>query len=388
MKIKPGKEKAIKKGSVLVNIVQEIAANQIREESDNGTDYVVITSFTMPDDVVLNRILYSEEQITRTINTIDGSPAPVDHPVIDGRFVSAYEAQAALEFGLGVNKYISKEGNRHKIEKWFNKELLQNTDRGRRLQSAINKGEPIHSSTGVVLTTIEQSGSNQYGEYDAVANISHFDHDAALPDSIGAGTPEDTGTGIYVNKEGGKEEFEVMFVNITDNEPRMLEKLAAKVASLLGISQKPKTNSEEADMFKEEMIQALNGAGIKTEGLEDVKLFAEYNKLIAVNAAKAVEAPKVVTAEEIAAIVTNTLDAREAKAVKDAKAGIVGQVIANTANEYTLEDSEMLLNTDERILKSFLPKKVAANLLPGEGFEVNTKESDHVIDLNELAGVK
>jgi hypothetical protein len=203
---------------MLVNFVQEINASKIRNETLDGADYLVMPSYTMPDDVVLNGILYPASEIDRTIKTIDGSPAPIDHPKINGKYVSAYDPRAALEFGAGVNKYIGKEDNIHHIEKWFNKEILNNTDRGRRLLQAVNEGSTIHSSTGVMLTAEEKEGKNSFGAYNSIATIDHFDHDAALPDSTGAGTPEATGTGIRVNSEGEEAEFDVFFVNLTSGD--------------------------------------------------------------------------------------------------------------------------------------------------------------------------
>ena len=446
------------KKKMLVNFIQKVNNSDIREETLDGHKYVVLPSKTMPANVVMNKLMYSERQIDKTIQSIDGSPAPIDHPMVNGQYVDARETRAALEFGAGVNKLIGKDGDRYSVEKWVNKELLQNTERGKRLQSAIDSGSPIHTSTGVFLSPIPNTaGENEYGEYDAEVEILEFNHDAILPDSIGANTPEN-GTGIFVNGKSESEEFEVMFVNLTSgddfsgssNEVRNKlhkaikeltnpmdddskwsyvedynqdtviycdgDKLKAvkyllvdgeielvgepketrvktvfefnsnndaglsifhRLAKKLGFSvksNKSNTNSKEADdMFKETMIQALNGAGIQTEGLDDSKLFAEYNKLIATNAVKSVEIPKQLTAEEIAAIVTNTLAADKAEAAKLAKTGLVDQVIANEKNEYTETDKELLLNTDERILTSMLPAKQAAAISPMHNLSTNGK---------------
>lgn len=452
------------KKKMLVNLVQRVNASKIRNETLNGVDYIVIPSKTMPDDVVLNGVLYPKDEIDKTIETIHNSPAPIDHPTINGSHVSAYDPQAALEFGAGINKYIGKEGDIHIIEKWVNKEILENTERGRRLADAITASQPIHSSTGVLLETQEQSGENEYGTYNKVASIHNFDHDAILPDSDGAGTPEKTGTGLFLNNSNKKEEIEVFTVNLSSGEDfsnsvnetrrklhdaiRQLTnpngdkdtwsyvedfnsdtviyesdcKLMAiqyvltdgsvtlvgdpketkaktvfefnskeenigifkKLARLLNFDVKyNKPQKNEVDMYKEKIIQALNSAGVQTEGLDDDALFTEHNKLIAANAVKDKESAP--TIEQIAALVSDGvaagIKANEAEKEKSAKSDLVSSVIANS--DYTDEDKELLLNTDARILKSMLPKKIANTL--GAGVQINSVEvSDHEVDLNGM----
>ncbi len=200
---------------MLVNFIQKVNNEDIREEELDGHKYVVLPSKTMPANVVMNRLMYPGEQIDKAIKSIDGSPAPIDHPKINGEYVNARDTRAALEFGAGINKLVGKDGDRYSVEKWVNKELLQNTARGKRLQSAIDTGSPIHTSTGVFLREVDNSaGENEYGKYDAEVEIVEFDHDAILPDSDGANTPE-RGTGIFVNSSGEDEELDVMFVNFS-----------------------------------------------------------------------------------------------------------------------------------------------------------------------------
>ena len=60
---------------------------------------------------------------------------------------------------------------------------------------AINRGEPIHTSTGIFLN-VEDSGVSEYGY---IAKDMYFDHDAILLGEEGAATPSQ-GVGMMVNK--------------------------------------------------------------------------------------------------------------------------------------------------------------------------------------------
>ena len=223
---------------LFVNFVQKINASQIRDESMDGVDYIVVSSKTMPDDIVMNGIMYPADQIDATIKTIDESPAPLGHPMIDGKYVSAYNQRAQNTFNQagGINKYIKKDGDSHIVEKWFVKELLTNTAQGKSLLDAIDKQEPINSSTGVILNKVASKGENKYGKYEFEARINHFDHDAVLIGDIGAATPEQ-GVGLMVNSQ---EEIETIFCNLSsgldmsESANVLREKLSTEVNATFG----------------------------------------------------------------------------------------------------------------------------------------------------------
>ena len=200
--------------TMLVNIIQKVNASEIRSETIDGHEYIVLPSKTQPPGVVMNGLMYPGEQTDAKIETLNGKAAPIDHPIINGKYIDAQDAVAALNFGAGVNRVTEKdESGAWNVEKWVNKEILENTTRGKRLQAAINEKRPIHTSTGVYLREVpNSSGENEYGEYKAEVEIIEFNHDAILPDSIGANTPE-KGTGIFLNSQG--DEVEVVTVNLS-----------------------------------------------------------------------------------------------------------------------------------------------------------------------------
>ncbi|PHR55981.1 MAG: hypothetical protein COA43_14790 [Robiginitomaculum sp.] len=223
---------------IYANIIQQVNTDKIRTEMMDDIEYLVVSSRTMPSDIIMNDIMYSGEQIDATINTIDETPAPMKHPMIDGKYVSAstQRAQNAFNESGGINKYVKKDGDSHVVDKWFMKSRLETTEQGKQLLAAINKGDPIHSSTGVIISKVAEKGKNKYGNYNYIANIDRFDHDAILIGECGAATP-DEGVGLMVNSQ---EELEVIFVNLStgldmsESANKFREKLQEEVKTTFG----------------------------------------------------------------------------------------------------------------------------------------------------------
>lgn len=207
--------------SLLVNISTLVANSEIRTEVVEGVEFTVLPSKTLPPEIVMNGILYPSDEVEATINTLDGSPVTMSHPVINGKFADAYEPISQAKFGLGgaFNKVRGKSADGSWIvEKFIPTEQLQNTERGKKLAEAIKHKRPIHTSTGVYLTKIPEIGTNAAGQdYKSRAKIDKFNHDAILLNEVGAATPEQ-GVGLFVNEAGEKEETEVMYVNLSSGD--------------------------------------------------------------------------------------------------------------------------------------------------------------------------
>ena len=206
--------------SLLVNISTLVANSEIRTEVIEGVEFTVLPSKTLPPEIVMNGILYPAEEVEATINTLDGSPVTMSHPVIGGKFADAYLPLAQAKFGiLGAhNKVRGKAADGSwLIDKYIPTEQLTNSANGKKLAEAIKSKQPIHTSTGVYLTKEPEIGVNAMGqEYTSRAKIDRFNHDAVLLNEVGAATPEQ-GVGIFVNASGEEEETEVMYVNAYDD---------------------------------------------------------------------------------------------------------------------------------------------------------------------------
>ena len=232
----------------LVNVSSLVINSEIHTEVIEGVEFTVIPSKTLPKDVVMNSILYPSEEVEAAINTLDGSPVTLSHPIVSGRFADAYAPLAQALYGLGgaFNRVKGQtDDGRWIVEKLIPTEQLHNTERGKKLAEAIKGKKPIHTSTGVYLTREPEIGTNAAGqEYQYRAKIDKFNHDAILLNEIGAATPEQ-GVGIFVNADG-EQEVEVMYCNLSSGEDfslssnairSMIDK-AAKEANLFGDEEK------------------------------------------------------------------------------------------------------------------------------------------------------
>lgn len=185
-----------------VNLRCTVNAAEIRRGVvHNGRKHTVIPSYTLPDDVVMNGLLYPHTEIEASYKGLEGKLAPLGHPVVDGIYVPANTAEAINAHHIGAfNRNVERRGNRVFVEKWVDEDYAANTAGGRKLLEALDKGEPIHTSTGIFLhADLTANGTAANGKaFRGTARNMVMDHDAILIGEIGAATPDD-GVGLLVN---------------------------------------------------------------------------------------------------------------------------------------------------------------------------------------------
>lgn len=191
---------------VRVNVHTMQNTSKARKEKRNGRDVVVVPSATLPDDVVMNGILYPAKEIENSYTTLERTPAPFGHPLINGEFVSASDPEGINIGYIGAwNENVQRRNGRVFLDKVIDIEVANRTKEGRDVLNRIEAEEPIHTSTGLycMISKINHAEA-EYAASDII-----FDHDAILLDEIGAATPEQ-GVGLFVNSQGGKEEVRVI----------------------------------------------------------------------------------------------------------------------------------------------------------------------------------
>lgn len=202
---------------VRVNIRTLVNAKTIRHEKRNGRDVIIVPSATMPDNVVMNDILYPAAEIAKSFKTLERKPAPLGHPEVNGKFVSASDPEGLNQGWIGAwNENVRQEGGRVLVDKIIDVERANESEGGRRVLAAIDKGEPVHTSTGV-LAMLDAANGDVKHKFSA--RDIEFDHDAILLDVSGAATPEQ-GVGMMVNSAG--QEIEVINCSFEDDADRDL----------------------------------------------------------------------------------------------------------------------------------------------------------------------
>lgn len=366
-------------GSVRVNVRTAVNNAQIRRDKRNGKDVIIVPSATLPDDVVMNNIKYPADEIAKSFHTLDRTFAPFKHPMVNGQYVSAREPEAVNEFYVGAwNENVRRENGRVWLDKVIDVEVAGRTENGKRLLEAINKGEPIHTSTGIFLEVDESTEAG----YSYIAKNMYMDHDAILLDEEGAATPNQ-GVGMMVNSN---QQITVInsvcdarafddLVNDLDGKtyPEKLS-IINKILSFFkdkttGESLKANGSSEVIDMpISEEEFKAL---------ADSVKTLTANAENIASAVEKAVADAVAPLAQKVDALTANAAKAEEAERTE-----LTAKVVAN--NLLTEETAKTLSVNALRELAG----KAKGDAAPvGQGqFQANT-ENDNWKDFNPNAAI-
>ncbi|MGM7903155.1 hypothetical protein [Yersinia enterocolitica] len=190
-----------------VNVTVQVNNASIRRETYNGRDHIVIPSYTLPANVIMNKEFYPESEISAHYQGLEGTLAPLGHPTVNGQHVSAFSPEGINIGHIGAfNRNVKKSGNRVFVEKWVDIEVANRTEGGRELLARvaqIERGEdvpPIHTSVAVFRERSEATDDLKAQGADWVVKIHAMDHDAILLHEVGAATPEQ-GVGLMVNAD-------------------------------------------------------------------------------------------------------------------------------------------------------------------------------------------
>lgn len=179
-----------------INASAKVRNSDIRRVMHNNREHIIVPSYTLPDECVMNGGRYPAEEIEKGYKSLAGTLAPVGHPIVNGKHVEALTPEAINAHYVGAwNKTVERNNGRVYIEKWIDVQTASQSEQGQALLAAIEEGKPIHTSTG--LSCRQELVANQ-ASHTWVAREMQFDHDAILLDEPGAATPDD-GVGLLVN---------------------------------------------------------------------------------------------------------------------------------------------------------------------------------------------
>ncbi|MEL6754957.1 MAG: hypothetical protein AAFP81_00865 [Pseudomonadota bacterium] len=370
---------------VRVNVSRQVLANEIRREERNGREVIVVPSTTMPDDITMNGIFYPADEIKNSFMTLNRTPAPFGHPEDgNGAFLSASDPEAINAYHVGawnenVHQKKMDDGRfRVHVDKIIDVKFAEQTENGKALLNAIDKGEPIHTSTGLWANISKTNREDAEFE----ASDIQFDHDAILLHETGAATPDD-GVGIFVNKDGEKQEIKVInsMLDAAEQElewaarsalrvleeqqkaPMIQRMISAMKEAAASVLREPTANSKEPDMDKEQFDALSARVDTIANAVEDMQKSA-------------------LTPEAIADAIANQI-----KPITD---DIEATKVANAAREQEELDGyvETIVNAnllDEESAKELTlanAKKLAAKCKPGKadvaakGFQGNQSDDD------------
>ena len=374
--------------TVRVNVRSVMNAAAVRKVKRNGRDVVIVPSATLPDDVVMNGIKYPAAEIEASFMTLNRSPAPLGHPKIGGKFVSARDPEGINVGYIGAwNENVRRENGRVLLDKVIDVEVANRSEGGKAVLAAIEAGGPVHTSTGLVAKLEAVNGA---ADHKHIARQMSFDHDAILLHEDGAATPEQ-GVGMLVNEAGENEEIEVINSSLSDADQeidwagtRLIEalrrkesltvwaKLKSAIIEAIGSGRDPTVNRKEDDMaVSDEQFKELS---VKVNALSEAVSPASLAKAIG-------DAVGTAVTNAVKPLTDNLTALQNAQKAKDdaEKADLVNTIIkANLLDEATAK--ELTLNA-ARALAAKAKLGTAANL--NGATNLNNKADEFAgIDLN------
>ena len=335
---------------VRVNIRTMANMASIRKERRNGRDKIVVPSATLPDGIVMNGISYPADEIEKGFMSLNNTYAPLGHPTINGMFVSASDPEGINIGWIGAhNENVRREGGRVLLDKVIDVARANESVGGRSVLEAIEKGDPIHTSTGLFCDLEASVGT----DYEFIARNMDFDHDAILLGEDGSATP-DQGVGMMVNAKGEQTKIDIInsVFDQVDQELDWAAEAAVRAAERLerapmmeriksaildavrGAGREPSANTGEADMTDESQLDALSAK---------VDALTESQKIIGETIANAVTAAMKPLTDNLAEMQANQT-AKDAAELDGYVAKIVKANIldAESAAELTLNAARKL----------------------------------------------
>ncbi|HHU2781753.1 TPA: hypothetical protein ACUBBM_000780 [Escherichia coli] len=397
----------------LIQVNTKLTANTIRRETYNGREHIVVPSYTLPFNIVMNREYYPEAEIIANYQSLEGTLAPLGHPTVNGEFVSAFSPEGLnIGFCGAWNRNVELRGNRVYVEKWVDVETASHSEQGRELLSrleALEKGEskdPIWSSVAVYRQRMPATEEMKAQGADSVVKIMSIDHDAILLHEPPAASPEQ-GVGLMVNTDQAKP---LMAVAMKENSYRTLERQLEEAARKLfpdadyvyvvDFTDKEvtiATNAESAQVctYEKQADKIILNNGELATNEESKSWFAQFaehlSNLFSLNekikANKSEGEPMPLTKEERAELVKEInegLAANIANAVAEALKPVQASVEELQTNQKELQTNQKAIKeeiaanankevAEKRAAVAKVHGEIVANALSGEALEAMFK---------------
>lgn len=390
----------------LIQVNTKLTANTIRRETYNGREHIVVPSYTLPFNIVMNREYYPEAEIIANYQSLEGTLAPLGHPTVDGEFVSAFSPEGLnIGFCGAWNRNVELRGNRVYVEKWVDVETASHSEQGRELLSrleALEKGEskdPIWSSVAVYRQRMPATEEMKAQGADSVVKIMSIDHDAILLHEPPAASPEQ-GVGLMVNTDQAKP---LMAVAMKENSYRTLERQLTEAARellpdadyvyVVDFTDKEVTiatnkNYAEKYNYKKQADKIILNNGEPATNEESKSWFAQFaehlSNLFSLNekikANKSEDDPMPLTKEERAELVkeiNESITANMANAIAEALKPVQASVEELQTNQKAIKE-EIAANADKEVAEkraavAKVHGEIVANALNGEALEAMFK---------------
>lgn len=265
-------------------LTANIALAAAKRATLNGREHIV-APLTMIVPGVLNGsrgpLLYPADEIAKNAGAWNHMPIVLRHPTdASGNPISARQPSVLNESAMGVVLNARVADGKLQAEGWFDVERLREV--APQVLNALEAGQAIELSTGLMLDAEPATGVHNGREYKAIARNYQPDHLAILPGEKGACSLED-GCGVLVNEDKEKsllEKFKSLIGGLTRNELSLFDReeaLRREVAKKFG------DKAWIVDVFDSYVIVEQEGKFLKVgymKGDDSVELGSETQEVV------------------------------------------------------------------------------------------------------------
>jgi len=185
---------------MLEYIVINYASADIRRETRDGREIIIAPVSMIVEGVLAGSqgtLFYPAAEIKRNHSAWNGMPITAGHPYINDEPVSARSPDIEDSHRIGTVFNATYNG---KLRAEAHIDVERTRSKDARILDALENGEPIELSTGLVVDTDVTKGVFNGRSYDAIARNYRPDHLAILFGQRGACSIKD-GCGVLVNEE-------------------------------------------------------------------------------------------------------------------------------------------------------------------------------------------
>lgn len=169
--------------------INSFSAGSYEMRQINNRPHIVTKMVSLEADSVMNGLLYPSDVVNLSFPQLHSLPAPAGHPVVNDEYVSASNPLAINAHNIGgivLNPIIDSQG-RVINELALDINVAEKDDRGKEIIRRIKNKDRVGVSTGLTITTSEESGSMKGRDYSSKINSMQFDHVAILLNEEPAG---------------------------------------------------------------------------------------------------------------------------------------------------------------------------------------------------------
>lgn len=327
----------------LQTLVSNIKAAQVRNETMEGREYLVVPMVMLTEGVHAGTngpLFYSEKELSKTPVVWNQKPIVVYHPTMNGVSISACDPDVITAQKVGVIMNTTWDGKTKKLraEAWLEKERANTVDI--RVLQAVDAKSIMEVSTGLFTDNDFEEGTYNGKAYQYAAKNFRPDHLALLPDVKGACSIEDGAGLLQVNEasHGDLRQAIQMAVQVWDNEndPKPDDRMGMLSVYVTDVYNTYFVYEDDGKLFRMGYTNTPKGVEVDGNPVEVVRV-TEY---------------RTVAGGSFSGNATSHIIVESDRMKKKV---LVDALIANSATQWTEADRALLMANTEETLEKMAP---------------------------------